>query len=299
MDRRVWLQVGMVAGATWLAGCASAQKNSGQEADDASAVLAQVEARTGGRLGVAVIDTANGRQWQYRGSERFALCSTFKMLLAAQILQRAQGGQEQLAQRVTYPRSALVTHSPTTGPQADGAGLTVEQLCEAIVVLSDNTAANLLLARQGGPAGLTQWLRGFGDMHTRLDRIETALNSAIPGDERDTTTPLAMARSVLALAKGPHLDSPHRTLWLDWLKASPTGDKRLRAGMPRSWLVGGKTGSGEQGTANDVVLVWPNPRAQPLIVATYLTQTPQLAPADRDAALAEVGQAVAHWYRRL
>lgn len=181
MDRRMWLQSGLAASATWLAGCAGLQKNSGQEASDAATQpLAEIEARTGGRLGVAVIDTANGRQWQYRGSERFPMCSTFKMLLAAQILQRAQSGQEQLAQRIIYPRSVLVTHSPTTGPQAGGAGLTVAQLCEATVVLSDNTAANLLLARQGGPAGLTQWLRGLGDTHTRLDRTETELNSAFP-----------------------------------------------------------------------------------------------------------------------
>jgi beta-lactamase class A len=221
------------------------------------------------------------------------------LLLAAQILQRDQMGQERLDARVTYPRSALVSHSPTTGPQADGAGLTVGQLCEATVTLSDNTAANLLLARQGGPAGLTEWLRELGNMHSRLDRLETELNTAIAGDVRDTTTPLAMARTVVALAKGPHLDSRHRALWLDWLKASPTGDRRLRAGMPRSWLVGGKTGSGEQGTANDVVLVWPKPRAQPLVVAAYLTQTPKLNATERDAALEKVGEAVSHWYRRL
>ncbi|BBL24936.1 beta-lactamase [Comamonas terrigena NBRC 13299] len=247
---------------------------------------------------MAVIDTANGRQWQYRGSERFPMCSTFKLLLAAQMLQRDQQGLDSLQQRVTYPRSALVPYSPTTEAQAGGAGLTVAELCEAAVVLSDNTAANLLLARQGGPQGLTQWLRDMGSMHTRLDRLEPALNSAVPGDERDTTTPLSMARAVVALAKGPHLDAGHQAQLLQWLKASPTGAKRLRAGMPPGWLVGGKTGTGDNGTANDVVLVWPHHRPQPLVVSAYLTQTPQLAPAARDAALAEVGQAVAHWFRR-
>lgn len=298
MHRRIWLQSSLALSATWLAGCAGMQKNSGLEADDASHPLAQIEARTGGRLGVAVIDTANGRQWQYRGSERFPMCSTFKLLLAAQMLQRDQQGLDSLQQRVTYPRSALVPYSPTTEAQADGAGLTVAELCEATVVLSDNTAANLLLARQGGPQGLTQWLRDMGTMHTRLDRLEPALNSATPGDERDTTTPLSMARAVVALAKGPHLDAGHQAQLLQWLKASPTGAKRLRAGMPPSWLVGGKTGTGDNGTANDVVLVWPHQRPQPLVVSAYLTQTPQLAPAARDAALAEVGQAVTHWFRR-
>lgn len=298
MHRRIWLQGSLALSATWLAGCAGVQKNSELAADDASHPLAQIEARTGGRLGVAVIDTANGRQWQYQGSERFAMCSTFKLLLAAQMLQRDQQGLDRLDQRVTYPRSALVPYSPTTQAHAGGEGLTVAELCEATVVLSDNTAANLLLARQGGPEGMTQWLREMGTMHTRLDRLEPALNSATPGDERDTTTPLSMARAVVALAKGPHLDMEHREQWLQWLKASPTGAKRLRAGMPQGWLVGGKTGSGEQGTANDVVLAWPHHRAQPLVVAAYLTQTPHLAPAAREAALAEVGQAVGHWFRR-
>lgn len=295
MQRRTWLQATIAGGSTWLAGCTGLPQNA-EQAEDASRALAKIEAHTGGRLGVAAIDTGTGRQWLYRDKERFAMCSTFKLLLAAQTLQRAQQGEDSLQQSVQYARSALVPYSPTTEKQADGAGLTVAQLCEAAVVLSDNTAANLLLARQGGPAGLTQWMRGLGDNNTRLDRMEPELNTATPGDPRDTTWPLAMARSVVALVKGPHLDPAHKALLLQWLQASPTGDKRLRAGMPRAWQVGGKTGSGEQGTANDVVLVWPKPRSQPLVVAAYLTQTPHLSAADRDAALAEVGQAVAHWY---
>lgn len=187
-------------------------------------------------------------------------------------------------------------YSPRTEPHADREGMTVVELCEATMVLSDNTAANLLLRRQGGPAGLTAWLRGLGDTHTRLDRTEPALNDVPPGEVRDTTTPLAMLCTVQMLVMGEALAPPSRAQLQAWLLGNLTGDKRLRAGMPPGWRVGEKTGTAE-GTANDVGVVRPAPgQGAPAVVACYLTECPT-APAQRDAAIAQVGRLATAWLR--
>lgn len=187
-------------------------------------------------------------------------------------------------------------YSPRTEPHADREGMTVAELCEATMVLSDNTAANLLLRRQGGPAGLTAWLRGLGDTHTRLDRTEPALNDVPPGEVRDTTTPLTMLCTVQMLVMGEALAPPSRAQLHAWLLGNLTGDKRLRAGMPPGWRVGEKTGTAEA-TANDVGVVWP-PAGQgaPAVVACYLTECPA-APAQRDVAIAQVGRLATAWLR--
>lgn len=277
-----------------LAACAQpgAQKNREQASRTLQAELRRVEQGIGGRLGVAVLDTGSGALATYRGEERFALCSTFKLLLAAHVLHRADQGVEQLDARVHYGREDLVVYSPRTEPHAGAAGMTVAELCEATMVLSDNTAANLLLRRQGGPAGLTAWLRTLGDRHTRLDRIEPALNDVPPGELRDTTTPRAMAHTVQALAVGDVLSGGARAQLQAWLLGNQTGDKRLRAGMPPGWRIGEKTG-GSADTSNDVGVAWP-PGAVPAVLACYLTQCPATPP-QRDAAVAEVGALAAAW----
>src|SRR5262245_1779745 len=155
-------------------------------AEDAAARLAELERRNGGRLGVAALDTGNGRRVGHRSDERFPLCSTFKFLAAALVLARVDAGEEQLDRRVVYSAADLVTSSPVTKEHAGPAGLSMAEICEAAVTLSDNTAGNLMLASFGGPSGLTAYLRKLGDPLTRLDRIETALNEATAGDPRDT-----------------------------------------------------------------------------------------------------------------
>lgn len=291
MDRRSWL---LGAALLPVMGCAQTgvEKNRAQATQQLQAALGRVEQRVGGRLGVAVLDTGSDALATYRGDERFALCSTFKLLLAGQVLQRADQGLERLDARVRYGRQDLVEYSPRTEPHAGGAGMTVAELCEATMVLSDNSAANLLLRRQGGPAGLTAWLRTLGDAHTRLDRIEPALNDVPAGELRDTTTPRAMVHTVQKLVLGDALSGEARARLQGWLLGNLTGDKRLRAGMPAGWRIGEKTGTAN-GTSNDVGVVWPEGGA-PAVVACYLTQCPA-APAQRDAAIAEVGSLAAAW----
>lgn len=257
---------------------------------DFEAQMRLIEDKVKGRLGVTALDTGSQRRFEYRADERFAMCSTFKLLAAAAILKRVDEGQEQLARRVRYTASDLVTYSPVTEKHiADG--MTLAELCEAAITLSDNTAGNLMLAAIGGPAGLTAYARSLGDPLTRLDRIETELNEAAPGDERDTTTPAAMAADIRKLLFSNALAPSSVEQLKAWLLANKTGDTRLRARLPAGWRVGDKTGSGERGTTNDVGFLL-RPAASSIIVVAYLTETSAPMSA-RNEALAAVGEAVA------
>jgi beta-lactamase class A len=254
------------------------------------ASLAQLEKDNNGRLGVAVLDIGSGETSGHRADERFAMCSTFKMLLAAAVLKRVDAGKESLGRRIPIPATGLLPHSPATQEHAGG-GMPVLDLCAAIVTLSDNTAANLLLASIDGPAAITRFARSLGDTVTRLDRIEMALNEALPGDPRDTTAPAAMAGNMQKLLLGNKLSAASREQLTAWLIANKTGDERLRAGLTGGWRVGDKTGSNGENTTNDIAIVWP-PRQAPVLVAAYLTAC--AGPEEkRNAVLAQVGRLVA------
>ncbi|WCM23789.1 class A beta-lactamase [Paraburkholderia bryophila] len=256
--------------------------------------LAQIEAESGGRLGVSIVDTNSGLHAGLRTDERFPMCSTFKVLAAGAVLTRVDRAQEDLARRVVFAQRDLVPNSPATSrhtrERTGDAGMSIAELCKAAITLSDNTAANLLLATLGGPAGLTAFARDLGDGITRLDRIEPTLNEAIPGDPRDTTTPNAMLGNLRELVLGEHLSSSSRAQLLAWLVANETGGARLRAKLPQDWGVGDKTGTGDHGTANDIAILW-SPGRGPVLVAVYLTGTKGDA-ARCNAAIAEVGALV-------
>jgi beta-lactamase class A len=248
--------------------------------------LANLEAD--GRLGVAVLDTGSGKMLRHRAGERFALCSTFKLLLAAAVLQRIDAGTETPDRMVAYAKNELVTYSPVT---AQHDALSIRALLDAILLVSDNTAANLLLKTIGGPAGWTAFARSLGDTVSRLDRYETALNSAEPGDPRDTTTPDAMLQNLKLMLLGAVLTPASRRILLDTMAASITGAKRLKAGLPGDWRIADKTGSGEHGTRNDIGIVFPPGRA-PLLVCAYFTGSTR-PDAEKEAVLAGVGRLVA------
>ncbi|MEM5310139.1 class A beta-lactamase [Paraburkholderia sp. JHI869] len=284
---------GAIAGVASQAFCATAAQASTQaQAGALEKQLAAIEAQVGGRLGVAILDTASGDVRGWRMHERFPMCSTFKVLLASAVLTRKDHDKEDLARKIVYSKAQVVSYSPVSGPRAGSEGMTVAELCEAALTRSDNTAANLLLESLGGPSAITAFARGIGDPVTRLDRNETTLNEAIPGDPRDTTTPAAMVANLRELLLGQRLSTPSREQLIAWLVANKTGDARLRAGLPKDWRVGDKTGTGDRGTANDVAIVWPAGRA-PVLVTTYLTGATHASPAQRDAAIAQVGVCVA------
>ncbi len=198
------------------------------------------------------------------------MCSTFKWILAAAVLRRSESGQRPLDQRVLYSKSDLLSYAPVTTARLAG-GMTVAELCEAAVTVSDNTAANLLLPGVGGPDGLTQFVREEGDRRTRLDRNEPSLNENAPGDPRDTTTPEAMAGLLQRLVLGDALKQASREALASWMVKASTGLDKLRAGLPSDWRVGDKTGSGANGAFNDVAVAWP-PGRKPIVIACYTSE---------------------------
>jgi len=236
---------------------------------DAAAQLAALESASGGRLGIVGFNTATGARVQHRADERFPFCSTFKLVLAAAVLERSAKEGGLLARRVNYSKGDLVTYSPVT-EKSIATGMTVAELCAAAVQYSDNTAANLLMKMLGGPPAVTAFARSSGDDVFRLERWETELNTAIPGDLRDTTTPAAMAASVERLVLGNALGAAQREQLKTWLLGNTTSTERFLAGVPAGWKVGDKTGSGSYGSTNDVGVLWP-PAGAPLVLAVYLT----------------------------
>ncbi|ABB10876.1 MULTISPECIES: PEN family class A beta-lactamase, Bcc-type [Burkholderia cepacia complex] len=279
-----------------VAACASRQTAAPDPSSDAAAAvaaataasrdaetfdaLAVLERSAGGRLGVCAIDIASGRRVEHRQNERFPFCSTFKAMLSAAVLAQSVDRPALLQQRVTYTKADLVNYSPVSGKHVDD-GMTVAALCEAAIQYSDNSAANLLIKLLGGPSAVTAYARSIGDDTFRLDRWETELNDAVPGDPRDTTTPAAMAASLNALMLGGALPAAQRAQLVAWMRGNKVGDKRIRAGVPAGWTVADKTGTGDYGTTNDAGVVW-SPSRAPIALIVYYTQASADARAKED-----------------
>jgi beta-lactamase class A len=261
------------------------------EVDPIQARFAGLEKDHGGRLGVCALDIAAGRRLERRANERFAMCSTFKVLAAALVLTRVDRKEESLDRRIFYSKERVMSYSPETEKHAGEGGMTIGELCKAGLTLSDNTAANLILESFGGPPELTRFARSLGDGVTRLDRMETELNEAKPGDPRDTTTPAAMLENLRKIVLGDVLSTSSRDQMTSWMVANKTGDKRLRAGLPGDWRVGDKTGSGGNAATNDIAVIWPPDRG-PIIATVYFAGSPASDEA-RNAVLAEVGRLIA------
>jgi len=254
--------------------------------------MAKLESRHGGRLGVAALDLGERTSFSHRGGERFAMCSTFKFLLAAAVAARVDAGDEQWDRKIPYGKKDLIPWTPVTGKEENlkAGSMTVAELCEASMTWSDNTAANLLLTTVGGPEGLTRYLRAIGDDITRLDRNEPDLNTNVRGDERDTSTPGAMVATVGKLLFDKPLTEASKEKLIGWLVANHTGDKRIRAAMDPAWRVGDKTGTGENGAANDIAVVWPTGR-KPLLVVVFYDAT-EATPEQRDTVIADAAKLV-------
>ncbi|WP_435828709.1 class A beta-lactamase [Nocardia beijingensis] len=244
----------------------------------AAASFTEFETEHAARLGVYAIDTGSGRTVAHRDAERFPMASTFKGLACGALLRDHPLSTGYFDQVIHYSRSELVENSPVTEKHAD-TGMTVAELCEAAITVSDNTAGNQVLKLLGGPEGFTAFLRSIGDATSRLDRWETELNSAVPGDERDTTTPAALAADYRGLVVGDVLAEAERAQLKSWLIASKTGADRIRAALPAGWTVGNKTGSPAYGSALDVAVVWP-PGRDPFVIAVLSTKAEQNAAAD-------------------
>ncbi|CCB67763.1 MULTISPECIES: class A beta-lactamase [unclassified Hyphomicrobium] len=256
--------------------------------------FAGLEKQYGGRLGVAVVDTGSGERMAYRADERFPMCSTFKLLIVGAVLHNVDKGSERLDRWIPFQASDLLDYAPVTKTAVGNGGMTMSDLCAAAIEYGDNTAANLILKAVGGPDGATRYVRSLGDEVTRIDRFEPDANTCIPGDPRDTTTPAAMLADLKALVLGDALSANARTQLLGWLNGCKTAARRIPADLPAGWISGDKTGSGANGTANDVAIIQ-RPNKKPLLVAAYSTGV-AAKPADRDPMLADVGRIVARHF---
>ncbi|MGB8942338.1 MAG: class A beta-lactamase [Streptomyces sp.] len=236
---------------------AGATKASGRE-------FKALERKFDARLGVYALDTGTGREVAYNAGERFAYNSTFKALAAGAVLRKYS--LSGLDRKITYSKDDLVANSPVTEKHVD-TGMTLGELCDAAVRYSDNTAANLLFDRLGGPKGLNAVLKKMGDDVTRMDRIEPDLSTWVPGEKRDTSTPRALAKDLRAFVLGDALRKGERAQLTKWLRTNTTGDNTIKAGVPENWVVGDKTGTGSYyGARNDIAVVWP-PDGAPIVMA--------------------------------
>ncbi|MFI8682510.1 class A beta-lactamase [Brevundimonas diminuta] len=279
-DRRTLL---IGAGALALGACARATEPAAAEPAVIDLDLSALEARHGGRLGVSA--ATEGRSAAWRGDERFVYCSTFKMYLAAATLLRVQAGQERLDRAIPVTQADMISHAPVTEP-AVGSTLTIEQLMKGTVEVSDNPAANILIREMGGLDALRAFYRGIGDDSTRVDRLEPEMNRQ-DGD-KDTITPDQSVRNIqrLLVAADTPLSPASKTLLMRWLVDTPTGQGRIKAGVPAGWTVAHKTGTGGYGPVNDIGLILP-PNAAPIAIAVYFHATKDSTDAQREVVIAD------------
>lgn len=276
-------------GALGVVGCSQASEPS----STASSVrkygepfdLSALERRHGGRLGFVASDGARLRILAWRGDERFVYCSTFKMYLAAATLVRIQDGSETADRMIPITQADMVSHAPVTGP-AVGSGLTVARLMQAVVEVSDNPAANLLLRANGGIDAMRNFYRSLGDQSTTVDRYEPEMNR-LDGD-KDTITPIQSLANMqqILLDNGSPLSEESKAQLLDWMFASPTGTDRIKAGVPVGWSVAHKTGTGGYGPTNDIGLAYP-PSGAPVVITAYFHATSASSAAANDAVIAD------------
>jgi beta-lactamase class A len=259
-------------------------------AEEAPPALAAYERETGGRIGVYAENLASGVNMAWRGEERFVMCSTFKASLAAFVLARVDRGEDRLQDMVAYGAADLLDYAPVAKANLAAGAMSVSDMCKAIVELSDNTCANLLLARSGGPAALTAFWRATGDTVSRLDHNEPELNRSPPGDPHDTTTPAAMAGNLRRFLLGDALSPGSREHLTEWMVGCKTGNNRLRGGLPKDWKIGDKTGNNGKDASGDIAIAWPE-AGGPVLVCAY-TQGGSPTPPQFEAIFAEVGRMV-------
>ncbi|MCU1407125.1 MAG: class beta-lactamase, partial [Glaciihabitans sp.] len=250
-----------------------------------TAALDELEARYESRLGVWALDTATGREVNHRSDERFAYASTYKALAAAAVLRTSDDAK--LAAPVPIDAADIVSYSPVTSEYV-GVGLPLSTIAEAAVAQSDNTAGNLLLDALGGPDGLDAELALVGDTTTRVDRWEPELNTAVPGDLRDTSTPNALGEGLQAYLLGDELPADRRALLTKWMTGNSTGAALISAGVPEGWTVADKSGAANYGTRNDIAVLWP-PGRDPIVLAILSDRAAQ----DAEYSDAQVAEAAA------
>jgi beta-lactamase class A len=254
------------------------------------AALTDYERDSGGHIGVYAKNHRTSVEVSWRANERFVMCSSFKASLAACVLARVDRGQARMDELIAYGAADLMEWAPVAKQNLEKGAMSVGDMCAAAVELSDNTCANALLARFGGPAAVTAFWRSIGDTVSRLDHNEPELNRTPPGDPHDTTTPAAMAGNLRNLILGNTLSPTSREQITTWMLGCKTGDNRLRAGLPKDWRVADKTGNNGKDGFGDIAVTWPT-RDEPVVICAY---TRGGAPTSRqvDEVFAKIGRYV-------
>lgn len=233
------------------------QENTGNQS------FAKLEKEYDAKLGIYALDTSTNQTVAYHSDDRFAFASTSKSLAVGALLRK--NSLEALDQRITYTHEDLSNYNPITEKHVD-TGMTLKELADASVRYSDSTAHNLILKQLGGPSEFEKILREMGDTVTTSERFEPELNEVHPGETHDTSTPEAIAKTLQSFTLGTALPIEKRELLVDWMKRNTTGDKLIRAGVPKGWEVADKTGAGSYGTRNDIAIIWP-PNKKPIVLA--------------------------------
>ena len=272
-----------------LTGCTTGSEpaTSTAVAPVSSSAFAQLEQRFNANLGIDVLDTRSGRAVAYRADDRFAYDSTYKLLMAGVLLRKDTDAD--LARVIPYTDTDLQSYSPITSRHVS-TGMSVSDLIAAALQYSDNTAANLLLDQLGGPSGLRSALRALDDNTTHVDRGEPGVNTSIPGDIRDTSTPRALGADLRGFVLDSWLTTARRTQLTNWLLGNTTGGNYIRAGVPAGWKVADKTGNGDYGSRNDIAVVWP-PTGDPIIVCVLTNRKTGKNPTSADALIADATKA--------
>ncbi|WP_170347579.1 class A beta-lactamase [Ruegeria atlantica] len=250
-----------------------------------SASVAQVEDQLGARVGVALLDTGTGQTWFHRADERFPMNSTMKAPLCGAVLARNDAGELSLQELLPIRQTDIVSYAPVTEQQV-GNELTISEFCFATLDISDNTAANLLIDRLGGPNEVTKFLRKIGDPVSRLDRREPELNIFNKNDPRDTTSPAAMAKTLRALLTEDTLSPSSQDQLIEWMSHGGVTGDLLRDDAPADWAIADKSGAGKY-SRNIIALVTPSGR-EPWIVSIFISEA-KVDFETRNAALKELG----------
>ncbi|RKF18183.1 class A beta-lactamase [Altericroceibacterium spongiae] len=290
---------GLAAGLLSACSRPSANARGSDKERDGGDQLAALQSSTGGMLGAYILDTQSQKGFGINEAQRFPHCSSFKLSLAALILQQADKGNLDLDERIHYTEADLMFVSPVTTRNLEK-GMTLEELAKATQTTSDNAAANILLHRLGGPEVLTGFWRSIGDSVSRLDKTEPALNKVEPGAVHDTTTPQAMAHTLSRLLTGDVLSDNSRAKLWTWMQETRTGLDRIRAGLPQDWSAGDKTGTffqdGVGSTYVDIAFVRP-PDSAPLAITAYYRTSDfhkKMEP-ETLAILAKIGEIAHEW----
>jgi beta-lactamase class A len=269
------------------------QTNTGTDYTPIINKIKEIEAQLITHVGVAIYDVETDTLWSYKGNDRFPLMSTFKTLACAKALFDIENHKLSFDESIIIKKEMLITWSPITKKHI-GEIFTLKQACTAMMKMSDNTAANIVLDKIGGPRALTDFMRSMGDNVTRLDRIEPELGEAIPGDKRDTTTPEAIVKSLHTLLFTPVLSEDYRNQLKQWMIDNKVSDTLFRSVLPAGWSIADRSGAGKHGSRGITALVWSGTHS-PLIISTYLTQT-EASFEERNKAIADIGKVIFSLY---